>query len=177
MATKNRAIYPGSFDPLTNGHVSIIRRGARIFDELFVSIAGENSKNSLFSLDDRVEMARITFADTPGVIVEPFRGLLVDYAKQKGATVVLRGLRAVSDFDYEFQMALMNRQLYADMETVFLVTDFRWMYISSTIIKEVAKLGGDVSQLVPPASLAALRRAYGHPETWPASLSGTPSVR
>lgn len=169
------AVYPGTFDPLTNGHVGIIRRGARLFDTVVVAVARDNAKSTLFSLEERVAMARETFRHNPSVLVEPFCGLLVDYAKKRGAVAILRGLRAVSDFDYEFQMALMNRKLRGDIQTVFLMTDFRWMYISSTSVKSVAGLGGNVGDLVPPPVLARLRAAYGHPPTWPQTpLPGAP---
>lgn len=171
------AVYPGTFDPLTNGHVGIIRRGTRVFDTVVVAVARDNAKKTLFSLDERVEMARETFADNPAVVVEPFYGLLVDYAKKRGAVALLRGLRAVSDFDYEFQMALMNRKLRGDIQTVFLMTDFRWMYISSTSIKSVASLGGNVGSLVPEPVLRRLRAVYGHPATWPQTpLPGAPAA-
>lgn len=176
--TKQRiAIYPGTFDPLTNGHAGIIRRGAEIFDTVIVAVARDNLKSPLFSLDERVDMARECFAGVAGVEVEAFSGLLVDYAKKRGATAILRGLRALSDFDYEFQMALMNRKLRSDIQTVFLMSDFRWMYISSTNIKAVASLGGNVGDLVPPPVLVRLRRVYGHPATWPfAPLPGAPAA-
>ncbi len=177
MAEKRIAVYPGTFDPLTNGHVSIIRRGTVLFDSVVVAVARDNAKNPLFTLEERTEMARQTFAGNPRVSVEPFGGLLMDYVKHRGACAVLRGLRAVSDFDYEFQMALMNRKLRNDIETVFLVTDFRWMYISSTIIKNVASLGGNVGSLVPPPVVDQLRRAYSHPPTWPElPLPGAPEA-
>lgn len=171
------AVYPGTFDPLTNGHVGIIRRGARLFDAVVVAVARDNAKKTLFSLEERVDMARETFRDNPAVVVEPFCGLLVDYAKRRGAVAILRGLRAVSDFDYEFQMALMNRKLRGDIQTVFLMTDFRWMYISSTSIKSVAGLGGNVGDLVPAPVLTRLRAVYGHPSTWPRiPLPGAPAA-
>lgn len=175
---RNRlAVYPGTFDPLTNGHVGIIRRGTKIFDTVVVAVARDTSKTPLFSLDERVEMIRETFADHPRVLVEPFAGLLVDYAKKRGAAAILRGLRAVSDFDYEFQMALMNRKLRNDIQTVFLMTDFRWMYISSTSIKNVASLGGNVGSLAPEPVLKRLRRVYRHPSSWPEEpLPGAPAA-
>ncbi len=171
------AVYPGTFDPLTNGHVGIIRRGTRLFDTVVVAVARDHAKKTLFSLDERVDMARETFRDDPAVVVEPFCGLLVDYAKQRGAVAILRGLRAVSDFDYDFQMALMNRKLRGDIQKVFLMTAFRWMYISSTGIKSVAGLGGNVGDLVPSPVLPRLRAAYGHPATWPQTpLPGAPAA-
>jgi pantetheine-phosphate adenylyltransferase len=167
MDSKRTAVYPGTFDPLTNGHMSIIQRGSRLFETVIVGVAVENSKQPLFTLEERVDMVRRACADNAAVRAEPFSGLLVDYARKRGAAAILRGLRAMSDFDYEFQMALMNRKLYPEIETVFLVTDFRWMYISSTIIKSVAMLGGDVATLVPAPVLPKLRKACGHPDTWP----------
>lgn len=143
------AIYPGTFDPLTNGHVSLIRRGAKVFDTVVLAVANSTSKNTLFTLEERVLMAREALATSRGILVEPFDGLLVDYAERRGAGAILRGMRAVSDFEYEFQMALMNRKLKRDIETVFLMTDFKWMYLSSTIVKDVACHGGSVKGLVP----------------------------
>lgn len=169
------AVYPGTFDPLTNGHVGIIRRGTHLFDTVVVAVARDHAKQTLFSLEERVDMVRESFRDNPAVVVEPFCGLLVDYAKQRGAVAILRGLRAVSDFDYEFQMALMNRKLRGNIQTVFLMSDFRWMYISSTSIKSVASLGGNVADMVPAPVLDRLREAYGHPAAWP-PLPGAPDA-
>lgn len=148
VAHQTLAIYPGTFDPLTMGHISLVRRGLKIFDKVIVSVAQQTPKTPLFSLEERVEIAREVFADEPRVEVRGFGGLLVQYAKSVQATAILRGMRAVSDFDHEFQMALMNRRLEQDIETIFLLTDFRWLYISSTIVKEVARSGGDVTGLV-----------------------------
>ena len=133
------AIYPGSFDPLTNGHVSIVRRGLKLFQTVVVAVARDSGKTPLFTLDERVAMIREVFKDEPRVQVDSFSGLLVDYVSRRGAGAVLRGMRAVSDFEYEFQLALMNRRLSRDIETVFLMTDYKWMYISSSIIKEDRK--------------------------------------
>lgn len=145
------AIYPGTFDPLTNGHVSLVKRGLRIFDKITVAVAKHTPKNPMFTLEERVEMGREVFKDNDRVHVEPFEGLLVKYAEKSGAIAILRGLRAVSDFEGEFQLALMNRKLKRDIQTVFLMTDYRWLYISSTIIKQVACLDGDINGLVPEA--------------------------
>jgi len=145
------AVYPGTFDPLTMGHWSLVRRGLNVFPRIIVAVAEHSPKQPLFSLQERVDMIREVFADDPGVSVEPFSGLLVEYVHSTGAGVILRGMRAVSDFDYEFQLALMNRRLDKDIETVFLMTDFKWLYISSTIIKELARAGGDYEGLVPDA--------------------------
>ncbi len=150
------AIYPGTFDPLTNGHASLVRRGVKVFKKVIVGVANDTSKKTLFSLEERVAMANEVFADDDNIIAEGFSGLLVDYVQKRGAHVILRGLRAVSDFEYEFQMALMNRKLDKDIQTVFLMTDFKWMYLSSTIIKEVAKHGGNIKGMVPEAVVPKL---------------------
>ena len=158
------AIYPGTFDPLTNGHVSLILRALKLFDSIVVAVAADTSKGTLFSLDERLGLAREALAGQERVTVEPFSGLLVDYAEERGAHVILRGLRAVSDFEYEFQLALMNRKLKRKIETMFLMTDYRWLYISSTIVKDVAKHGGDITDLVPETVHRALRRRFGFAE-------------
>lgn len=146
---KSIAIYPGTFDPLTNGHISIVRRALDIFDTVVLAIAIDTPKTPLFSLEERLEMAKTVFENKPRVIVEAFSGLLVDYVEKKGAKVILRGLRAISDFEYEFQMALMNRRLKRDVHTLFMMTDYKWLYTSSSIIKETVNAGGDVQGLVP----------------------------
>jgi pantetheine-phosphate adenylyltransferase len=151
------AIYPGSFDPLTNGHVDIIERGARIFDSIIVAILANVEKTPLFSESERVTIIRDVFKDKPNVQVETFEGLLVDYAQRKQANVLVRGLRAVSDFEYEFQMALMNRHLAPGLETVFMMPAEQYTYISSRLIKEVFTLGGEVTGLVPPVVEDQLR--------------------
>ena len=143
------AVYPGSFDPLTNGHVDIIERGARIFDEIVVAIAVNAEKAPLFGMDERLEIAREVFKKLPNVKVDTFDGLLVDYVEHRGAQVIVRGLRAVSDFEFEFQMALMNRRLNGRIETVFMMPAEQYSYISSRLIKEVFSLGGRVHGLVP----------------------------
>ena len=145
----NLAIYPGTFDPLTNGHVSLIRRACEIFEHVLVAVAADTHKTPLFSAEERLEMILETFRDEPSVSAEIFHGLLVDFAAEKKANVIVRGLRAVSDFEYEFQLALMNRKLSRKIQTVFLMTDYQWLYISSTIIKSAASLGGNVRELVP----------------------------
>ena len=154
---KRVAIYPGSFDPLTSGHVDIIERGARIFDSIIVAILVNVEKAPLFSETERVAIIREVFKDQPNVQVETFNGLLVDYAQRKGATVLVRGMRAVSDFEYEFQMALMNRHLAPGLETVFMMPAEQYTYISSRLIKEVFSLGGEVTGLVPPVVEERLR--------------------
>lgn len=143
------AVYPGSFDPLTNGHVDIISRGTRIFDRIIVAILVNAEKAPLFTMDERVEIARTVFRDLPSVEVDTFAGLLVDYAERRGAQAIVRGLRAVSDFEFEFQMALMNRRLKPAIETVFMMPAEQYTYISSRLIKEVFALGGRVDGLVP----------------------------
>ena len=143
------AVYPGSFDPLTNGHVDIITRGARLFDRIVVAILVNAEKAPLFSMQERVEIARDVFRDRRNVEVDTFDGLLVDYVERREAQVIVRGLRAVSDFEFEFQMALMNRRLSPNVETVFMMPAEQYTYISSRLIKEVLALGGRVSGLVP----------------------------
>lgn len=145
------AIYPGSFDPITNGHLSILRRALEIFDEVVIAVAVNSEKKGLFTIPERMEMITTACRDLglKGVSVDTFDGLLVDYVVKKGTNVVLRGLRALSDFDYEFQLALINRKLSRKVQTVFLMTDYKWLYVSSTIIKEAASLGGDINGLVP----------------------------
>lgn len=144
------AVYPGSFDPLTNGHVDIIRRGARMFDRIIVAILLNAEKAPVFSADERARLIRDVFRDTPSVEADTFEGLLVDYMRQKQANVIVRGLRAVSDFEYEMQMALMNRHLSPEVETVFMMPAEQYTYVSSRLVKEVASLGGSVTGLVPP---------------------------
>lgn len=146
------AIYPGSFDPITNGHEDIVRRGLAFVDRIIVAVAhtATHSKRGLFSIDERVEMIREVFADEPRVEVAQFQGLLVDFARDRGANLIIRGLRAVSDFEYEFQMALMNRQLRPVVETIFLAPDVRYSYLSASLVREIASLGGDIDEFVAP---------------------------
>ena len=151
------AIYPGSFDPLTNGHVDIIERGAKIFDAIIVAILANVEKTPLFTESERITILRDVFKSYANVQVETFNGLLVDYAQLKKASVLVRGLRAVSDFEYEFQMALMNRHLAPGLETVFMMPDEKYTYISSRLIKEVFTLGGEITGLVPPVVEQQLR--------------------
>jgi pantetheine-phosphate adenylyltransferase len=152
------AIYPGSFDPLTHGHLDVIERGARIFHRFIVAILKNPEKKPTFSPAERLRLLRGVVKDLPGVEVDSFSGLLVEYARARGASVLVRGLRAVSDFEYEFQMALMNRRLDAELETVFMMAREDYAYVSSRLVKEVASLGGDVSGLVSPAVHRALMR-------------------
>jgi pantetheine-phosphate adenylyltransferase len=151
------AVFPGSFDPLTNGHVDIILRGARLFDRIVVAILRNAEKQPLFSPEERVETAREVFRAWPNVEVEAFEGLLVDYAHRKQASVIVRGLRAVSDFEYELQMALMNRRVGPEIETVFMMPAEQYTYVSSRLIKEVFALGGAITGLVPDVVEARLR--------------------
>lgn len=159
------AIYPGSFDPLTNGHVDIIERGARIFDQIIVAILANVEKTPLFSEAERVALIQDVFKDRPNVQVDTFDGLLVDYAQRKNASVLVRGLRAISDFEYEFQMALMNRHLAPGIETVFMMPAEQYTYISSRLIKEVFMLNGQIDGLVPPIVEERLRaKRAGRPK-------------
>jgi len=146
------AVYPGSFDPITNGHLDLLERGLKIFDRIVIAIAANPAKKPLFSLEERIEMIQQSLANSPfqnRVQVDTFQGLLVEYVRKVRANAILRGLRAISDFEYEFQMALMNRKLSNEIETLFLMTAMRWIYISSRIIKEVVTSGGCVNGLVP----------------------------
>ena len=144
-----RAIYPGSFDPVTNGHVDIILRSSKIVDKLIVGVLNNSAKKSLFSVEERVSMLKELTKDLPNVEVTSFDGLLVDYMREIDASIIVRGLRAVTDFEYELQMAQTNHKLAEDIETVFLTTSLEYSYLSSTIVKEVAAFGGDISQFVP----------------------------
>ncbi len=154
------AVYPGSFDPVTNGHCDVVRRGLRLFDEVVVAIARNGTKDPLFTIEERLEMLQETFKEMPGVQVDSFDGLLVDYVAKRQADAILRGLRAVSDFEYEFQMALMNRKLNRNVQTVFLMTGLRWIFISSSIIKEAARFGGETSGMVPAVVCEKLKQKF-----------------
>ena len=159
---KVTAIYPGTFDPITNGHADLVERGARMFDKLIVGVAGNTSpgKRPLFPLEERVALARSVLAGIQGVEVCGFDSLLVNFARNMGATVIVRGLRAVSDFEYEFQLASMNRRLQSEIETIFLTPAEQYAFLSSSLAKEVARLGGDVSAFVHPRVQAALERKF-----------------
>ncbi len=157
----NLAIYPGTFDPITNGHLDLIERGLRIFDHIIVAVAEGSYKKTLFTVAERLEMMRDALADRPNVTIDSFQGLLVDYVKSRKATVVLRGLRAVTDFEYEFQMAMMNRRLEPEIETVFLMTGLRWVFLSSSILKEAAMHGGNIEGMVTELVYKKLREKYG----------------
>ncbi len=159
--TKNLAVYPGTFDPITMGHLDIIDRALNLFDRVVIAIAINPGKKPLFSLEERMEMVRKCFpADYSRIEVDCVSGLLVEYAAQKGAKAIIRGLRAVSDFDYEFQLALMNKKLEREVDTLFLMPGFRWIYISSSIIKDAARHGGDVADLVPEHVNQQLQAAF-----------------
>lgn len=152
------AIYPGSFDPITNGHTDLVQRAARLFDRIIVAVAANPKKKPLLPLDERVELARQVLVGLDNVEVCGFDTLLADYVRQRGAQVILRGLRAVSDFEYEFQLASMNRRLNSEVETLFLTPSENYTYISSSLVKEIAELGGDVSEFVHSSVQAALNR-------------------
>lgn len=157
----DKAIYPGTFDPITRGHEDLIRRAARLFDRVVVAVAASSGKKPFFTLDERVEMARQVLADCPNVEVMAFSGLLMEFLQQQNARVILRGLRAVSDFEYEFQMAGMNRSMYPDVETMFMTPSEQYMFISATIVREIALLGGDADKFVHPLVAAQLRSKAG----------------
>ncbi|MDA8421714.1 MAG: pantetheine-phosphate adenylyltransferase [Nitrospiraceae bacterium] len=158
---KHIAVYPGTFDPVTNGHIDLVERSLRIFDELIVAVAANPKKQPLFSLEERIGMFKKVVSRYKRVKIEGFDGLLVDYVKQKKAVGIIRGLRAVSDFEYEMQMALMNRRLDNDIETVFLMPNEEYSFITSTIVREAASYGGDVSSLVPGVVVEKLKKKYG----------------
>ena len=156
-----KALYPGTFDPPTNGHVDLIQRGAKLFEHLTVAILNNPVKNPLFTVEERVEMLKEVTAALPNVSVATFGRMMVEFARQQGATAVLRGIRAISDYEYEFQMALMNRRLAPEIETVFLQPAGRYSFVSSRMVKEVFSFGGDVTGLVPPNVLRRLRGRMG----------------
>ena len=158
-----RAIYPGSFDPITNGHLDVIQRAAKLFDEVVVAVAFNEQKRSLFAVDERVALIRETTSGVPNVTVSRFDGLLVEFARSQGASAVVRGLRAVSDFEFEFQMALMNRKLEPEIETIFMMPVEKYTYLSSRIVKEIGRLGGNVEAFVPVSVAAALRQKFTLP--------------
>ncbi|MBW7907532.1 MAG: pantetheine-phosphate adenylyltransferase [Kiritimatiellae bacterium] len=158
---KRIAIYPGTFDPPTLGHLDVIRRAAKMFDHLVVAVANGGRKQTWFDIDERQSLVRATTRSLKNVSVEPFSGLLMDYVRKRGSRIVVRGLRAFTDFEYEFQMALTNRKIAPDIETVFLMTSESHSYISSTMVREVAELGGDTATLVPAIVQRALNRKLG----------------
>lgn len=161
-----KAIYPGSFDPITNGHIDVLRRASRVFDEVQIAVIQNPEKNSFFTIEERIEHLQNLFRDEPKIQIEGFKGLLVDYAKKKDIYTIIRGLRAVSDFDFEFQMALTNRNLESKIDTVFLMTDEKYSYLSSSLVRQLAKLNGPIAQFVPDLIEQSLRekcKAYkGH---------------
>jgi pantetheine-phosphate adenylyltransferase len=155
---KRTAVYPGTFDPITNGHQDLVRRAATIFDRLVVAIAANPNKAPMFTVDERVDMARRVLADVPNVEVMGYGGLTVDFAKQHGLAVIVRGLRAISDFEFEFQLANMTRHLSPEMESVFMTPQEQYTFISSTLVREIAVLGGNVSEFVHPLVEVELKR-------------------
>jgi pantetheine-phosphate adenylyltransferase len=155
-----RAIYPGSFDPVTNGHLDVIERAQKLFDEVIVAVAHNDEKQALFSLQERLDLLQATAGKSDRVQITQFDGLLVEFAVAQKAATVIRGLRAVSDFEFEFQMALMNRKLETSVETIFLMPKEEFTYLSSRLVKEIARLGGDVSSFVPPAVAIALGKKF-----------------
>ncbi|AHM56752.1 phosphopantetheine adenylyltransferase CoaD [Peptoclostridium acidaminophilum DSM 3953] len=152
------AVYPGSFDPITKGHLDIIVRGSKLFDKLIVAVLKNQSKKSMFTIDERVDMLKLITNDIPNVEVDMFSGLLVDYCKDKEVNAIIRGLRAISDFEYELQMAQMNRQLNQEVETIFLTTSTQYSFLSSSLVKEVASLNGDIGEFVPDIVLNELNK-------------------
>ncbi len=155
-----RAIYPGSFDPITNGHLDIIDRSSKIFDEIIVGVLNNRQKNPLFSVDERVSMIKGLIKDYPNVRVDSFDGLLIDYAKEISASIIIRGLRAISDFEYELQIAQTNRVESGNLDTIFLTTSLNYSYLSSTIVKEFASYGADISKFVPPEVVPLIEQKY-----------------
>ena len=160
---KKIAVYPGSFDPITYGHLDIINRGLKVFDEVIIAVACNSQKNALFSFEERVDMIRQVVADQERVTVDTFTGLLIDYIASRKAHVVIRGLRAISDFEYEFQIAQMNSCISQNVETLFMMTSLQYGYLSSSIVKEVCSLNGNIDGFVPPEVKTALRAKYGLP--------------
>ena len=157
----NIAIVPGSFDPVTNGHLDIIKRTSELFDTVYVSILSNSSKTPLFSVEERIALIKRVTKDLPNVKVEAFTGLLVDYAKEKNAKFIVKGLRAVTDFEYEFQMSLTNKQLAPEIETFFITTSAKYAYLSSSIVKEVARYGGDFTEMVPLEIIEDIKEKIG----------------
>ena len=157
-----RALTPGTFDPITSGHLDVIARASQLVDEVVVAVADSQKKGPLFTLEERVELVRQATAHLSNVRVEPFKGLLVDFAKELDATVVVKGLRAITDFEYEFQMTAMNYQLSPQLETLFIMSPPQYMYLSSSIVREISKMGGDIQQFVPPCVYEALKTKYAN---------------
>jgi pantetheine-phosphate adenylyltransferase len=163
--TLTRAVYPGTFDPITNGHEDLIQRASRLFDEVIVGVAHSQAKRPFFSLDERVAIAREVLAPYKNVTVSGFSGLLSEFVKEQSAIIILRGLRAVSDFEYEFQLAGMNRRLAPGVETLFLTPSDKYLFLSATIVREIAVLGGDISAFVHPLTAQQMRQKIGRGET------------
>ena len=157
-----RALTPGTFDPITSGHLDVIARASQLVDEVVVAVADSQKKGPLFTLEERVELVRQATAHLLNVRVEPFKGLLVDFAKELDATVVVKGLRAITDFEYEFQMTAMNYQLSPQLETLFIMSPPQYMFLSSSIVREISKMGGDIQQFVPPCVYEALKKKYAN---------------
>lgn len=162
MGKYQKAVYAGTFDPITNGHIDIARRGAALFDQVILAVAEDNYKSNLFSTEERCALAREALDGVNNIIIMPFRGLLVDFCRQQGASFIIRGLRAVSDFDLEFQMALLNRSLSEDVDSIFLMSAKEYLYISSSIIRNTVAAGGDVSHLVPDCVYQAMMAKRDH---------------
>lgn len=154
------AIYPGTFDPMTLGHEDVLARASRLFDRVILAVAASERKSPVFSLEERARLARVAAENYDNVEVETYDGLLCDFAREKGASVIVRGVRAVSDFDYEFQMAGMNKTLIPEAETIFLIPNDRYRYVTGSVVREIASMGGDVSQFVSPVVLTALKRRF-----------------
>jgi pantetheine-phosphate adenylyltransferase len=154
------AVYPGSFDPVTNGHIDIICRGLKVFDHIIVGVAQNSTKKNMFSVDERVEMLREALADNPRIRVDVIDGLLIDYVRSQGSNIIIRGLRAVSDFEYEFQLAQVNHTVEKNIETMFMMTSVRYGYLSSSVVKEMGSLGGDITDFVPECVLRRIREKY-----------------
>lgn len=157
---KQVAVYPGTFDPITNAHIDLVQRGLRFYDKIILAIAHNPEKGPLFTIQERIKMAKDALKHVPGVMVEDFDGLLVNYCNKRNAKMIIRGLRAVSDFEYEFQMALMNRRLASDIETIFMMPSEEYSYLSSRLVKEIVHLGGSVKGLVPPQIEIELNKKY-----------------
>jgi len=157
---KHRAIYPGTFDPITMGHVNIAEKAAALFDEVILGVADYTGKHTLFSISERIELCRASVSHIPGVTVQPFSGLVVDFAKSLDCRIMIRGMRAVSDFEYELSLALTNKKIAPDIETIFLVPSLRYMYLSSTMMKQLAELGGNLQDFLPPTVITALQNKY-----------------
>lgn len=154
------AVYPGSFDPVTNGHIDIICRGLKVFDNIIVGVAQNSSKNNMFSVEERIDMIREALDNNPRIRVDVIDGLLIDYVRRQGSNIIIRGLRAVSDFEYEFQLAQVNHTVEENIETMFMMTSVRYGYLSSSVVKEMGSLGGDISGFVPECVLRRIREKY-----------------